>query len=719
MIPTSWYIVPLTHITRLPDGKKSVGFPSDGWERYKHEKFEGNSQCAAVITGEKSNLTILDCDTMETYEALKVFGDATYKVKTARGMHMYFSYEPNLVRRKLNLANFRLDVQTDEALIFLPDNADGYSPINSPADIGPMPPALASFVKSLSELKKETQTEEKSSTIRLTGTPLAYIIEGYLSSTLKDPATLWKRLTPKSFRTQNKPWISPKEIGDGEGSEYLSKVGAILASDPSVDEDMFTEALEAINDEWDEPMSSDRLHTTIINPIKRGQFWRFDEDWDKGKFSFRSKTNEYYLIWYDTSYYSWVLFNETRQRIEYFTGVSSFADHVSALSGENATKKDIQPHLRSYYTTFRPDKNEQFFEEDGYSYFNSYMPTQYMLTLRSEDTITDGRIPWTILRLFRSLYGRQTRYTLRFLARKFKTFDYSPVTFVLYDPDGGSGKNLHIEHVLKPIVGDRHFANPREEAYLENHNQWLAYCMIGHHDEYQNKKQVTGINKKYTGTNSHSIRGMGKDLVQVDNYYTPFFTSNKVPIEATNDKDRRLMAVRPPKPLTEWRWFKGDTILEDLSSELMDFCKFLHRLTPLSKSEYMNPPMTDMKQAIIENSQTLVDRVVGLVKDANWEGLIEMADSPTIQDTIFEYAARGFLTHDGLMDLLAARAGEHAPSAHKLATAMRTIGGYSPSMVGANKKVYKVRGLETYLAKTRPMEHQEPAGMTINLGVRL
>ena len=83
-----------------PRGKK----PIIKWQKYQERYatmeelkawFENTRNNIGIVTGRISGITVVDCDSSEAEELARKLGMApTYSVKTGKGRHFYFEYEP-------------------------------------------------------------------------------------------------------------------------------------------------------------------------------------------------------------------------------------------------------------------------------------------------------------------------------------------------------------------------------------------------------------------------------------------------------------------------------------------------------------------------------------------------------------------------------------------------------------------------------------------------
>jgi len=127
-IGLGWYTVPLKGtLDRLPDGKKTIPKFYQDWKQTHTDKFNKEpSEIAGVLTGEKSGIIAIDCDTQYTYDIFKSL-DPTYNWhfislgKKQGGGTIIYKYHPKIPTFQLQLKDgIKLDYFSDGGFIYLP-----------------------------------------------------------------------------------------------------------------------------------------------------------------------------------------------------------------------------------------------------------------------------------------------------------------------------------------------------------------------------------------------------------------------------------------------------------------------------------------------------------------------------------------------------------------------------------------------------------------------
>ena len=100
--------------------KKAIGLmPS--WSKLKESKLDKNHSCCACLTGEKSNILVLDFDDIDLYNEYvfkyKSLNNIPY-VKTKKGYHLYFKWNDKYVNLPSKIG--KLDIQGNGKQVYFP-----------------------------------------------------------------------------------------------------------------------------------------------------------------------------------------------------------------------------------------------------------------------------------------------------------------------------------------------------------------------------------------------------------------------------------------------------------------------------------------------------------------------------------------------------------------------------------------------------------------------
>lgn len=141
--------------------KDPRGYPK--WKYVTRDNFEAYvNPCHsgfAFVTGAKSGITVIDCDTVEAYEAIvrdhPCLRD-TLTVRTRQGAHLYCQYDPTLRTSNASFEHYaKVDIRNDAGIIFAPPtrydffgDAIAYTFVCANAPVLPIPIELVNQVKS-------------------------------------------------------------------------------------------------------------------------------------------------------------------------------------------------------------------------------------------------------------------------------------------------------------------------------------------------------------------------------------------------------------------------------------------------------------------------------------------------------------------------------------------------------------------------------------------
>jgi hypothetical protein len=113
----------VTEINNGVEKKQLKGIPPK-WSTFQKSYISPKDKARAIITGKKSNISVLDFDDIEEYNKVIVQYPELknhYTVKSPNGYHIYFTYNQAL---KTGVDCFKtynkIDIRNDDALIIAP-----------------------------------------------------------------------------------------------------------------------------------------------------------------------------------------------------------------------------------------------------------------------------------------------------------------------------------------------------------------------------------------------------------------------------------------------------------------------------------------------------------------------------------------------------------------------------------------------------------------------
>jgi hypothetical protein len=661
-IDLKWHTVPLSgQLQRLDDGIKTIPQFEKDWRNTYQEKFnERVTKIGGVITGECSNIMAIDCDNDDTWALFKAL-DPTYEfvfISKGKGKvagTLIYEFDKELAESfSINDGTMALDFYANRGFVYLPTRSnrtkeylDGPLP-----EVKPIPPAAKLILLQLNKRLAPPVAEVPDNQNIMTAACLAPIIEQFNKDGKFMPG-LFRIITPKSFRQEAnyvaKGYLHPDDVPQGRGSEYLSKVSAILGADLSVTKEDYAAAMNYINELFTAPMSDAKLDKTIIDPmltekasINGKPIWAYDADWKKFKLILHSKRQIALELCFDDNRNTYYVVDELNQSVKNFHRDSELMSFIEAAT-MNAPKK-IEVKRALPLAEVRAVPNLPFGFNPGTDptvrLLNTFIQTPELGIFTNPDAYAEKYSkPVTILKYFEALVPEEKmrNYLLQFVHTKLQTFGYSPV--VLYFMGAhGSGKDIFVG-LLETIMG--HVARPSTKEFLEMFNGWIVDQYFVQLDEYGNqlssnreREEALGKIKAYTGKQNIQVRQMRTDGFMYKHNATFIMTANKNPL-MVEEGDRRICFLQTPNVLAEQDWVieMGGVAAayNRIQDELKDFCYYLAKeVKPLSPSAYMKPPEADKKQELIADSMYAAQRIGFVVKNNMTEYLLELFEDHSL-----------------------------------------------------------------------------------------
>lgn len=662
-IKAGWYTVPLEgKLERIEGGKKTLPLFEKEWRKKYSDKFnEKRVPLAGAITGACSGIMAIDCDNDITYQMFKALDpDYTFhfisKGKPEGGGTIIYKYNSDVGSFSLNTSEIRLDFYSDEGFVYLPTEnnktKEPWEGVTALPEIREAPKAIIAMLKTFKSKVPADNVRKDNSPRHTISNRLAPMLENFIKKKKYDPI-LFKVLTPYSFRDLpsyiTKGHLHPNDVPHGRGSEYMSKISAILGSDISVNVEMYNNTMRLINGFWDDPMELGKLNATIINPMIEGRstidgkvIWQYDEHWEQMGFIATALNGDYLESFYDDVKGLYYLINYTVPYIKSFTDKRPVITTLKTLLGRGVTETQYDSTKQLIRTGLKPSM--EFGHVEGTDTFNLFRQTQELNVINNPKPYADQYAkPVHILQYIESLIpdDNMRNYVLSFLKTKLTTFKYSPVVLYLIGVPG-SGKDTLV-NILRAIIGQDYIARPDTKAFLEQYNGWLIDKYIVQLDEYGNKltrtsekQEALGKIKAYTGNEEVQIRAMRQDGFNYSHCTTFIMTANSNPLPIETD-DRRVAFIRTPNRLDRMEWVKmagGISHVQDMiKAEIMDFCYYLGtEVKTLKADDYVIAPDTEDKERLILDALPAAEQILFYIQHGRWEELIALADEYGIND---------------------------------------------------------------------------------------
>jgi hypothetical protein len=543
----------------------------------------------------------------------------------------------------------KLDFYSDEGFVFLPTEGNNtkvsWASVTALPELKEAPATVLALLRTMKS--KVADGVKKSVEVKHTiSNRLAPMLTAFLTTKKYDPV-LFRVITPYSFRDLptyvKQGHMHPDNVPQGRGSEYLSKISAILGADISVNREMYMSTMMLINNLWSNPMDKEPFMKTIINPMLEeratvdGQvIWQYDEHWEQMGFIATSLNGEYLESFYDDVKGLYYLVNYNVPYIKVYSEKRACITTLKTLLGRSITESQYDSTKQLIRTKLNPSL--EFGHIEGTDGFNLFRQTEELGVLNNPSVYTKRYSrPIVTLAYLESLIPDDfmRSYVLSFLRTKLTTFRYSPIVLYMIGKPG-SGKDTLVE-IMRRIIGAEYVAKPDTKVFLEQYNGWLLDKYFVQLDEYGNKlvrhseKQETlGRIKAYTGSEEVQIRAMRNDGFNYRHAMTFILTANSNPLPIESD-DRRIAFIKTPNRLDRQDWVKElggiRRVQELIEQETLDFCYYMAtEVHNLPGDQYVIAPDTEDKEKMVLDAMPAAEQITYYVQHGRYTELVELAE---------------------------------------------------------------------------------------------
>lgn len=661
-IKLGWHTVPLRGKLERSgeDGSKTLPeFPASWRVKYQEERNKHATSLGGTITGKVSNIVAVDCDNTATWELFRKLDPDCAMVFISKGKAceagtLIYEYDEDLADNfSIADGDMALDFYSNKGFIYLATEANK-TKVNMAEPlpvVTVMPLTIKLLLKQLS--KKPNVARQKQTSCNVSC--LAPIVEQFVGKKELIPG-LFRIITPRDFRDTDEyirqGWLHPDSVPQGRGSEYLSKISAILGADASISQELYANAMHLINSLFSRPMDLETLDKTILDPMLSGSssvngvvIWQYDTGWQAKRLIIPSKRSIPIELAFDDTRNEYYAVDVANSDVKVFSRDSEFISYLEAVSTASTKKLQLKQALPLISVTSVPNLPFGFTVSTDAEHtrkLNTFVQTQELLVFTEPELYMDKYTrPDTTLRYLESLVPEKEmlEYLLRFVKTKISTFSYSPVVLYFLGVHG-SGKDLFVG-ILESIIGK--VARPTTKEFLEKHNGWLLDTYLVQLDEYGNqltsmreREEALGKLKAYTGKAHVQIRQMRSDGFQYYHNATFMMTANKNPL-MIEDGDRRVAFFATPNVLADQEWvLKAGgvaNVYEKIQSELLDFCYYLStEVVMLTNTDYVKPPMSSNKQKLIADSMYAAQRITYCIKHSMVEYFVALAEEYGLKD---------------------------------------------------------------------------------------
>lgn len=677
-ITLGWHTVPLRgSLKRLDDGSKTIPDYPKGWRvKYTENKNSKATEIGGAITGQCSGIIAIDCDNTATYELFKAI-DPDYEfvfVSKGKGKEagtIIYEYTDELPDN-FSIQNdvLALDFYSNNGFVYLPTEANETKvPFGKMPKLSPMPEHVKALITQLLMSKSVPKEAREHSANNLKAQCLEPLVQQFTNKRKFMPG-LFRILTPKSFRDLptyvNDGYLHPKDIPSGRGSEYLSKLSAILGADISINEELYVQAMHDINELFSEPMDDNRFDKTILEPMLNGgaavdgePIWQYDENWADYRLVLQTKRQASLELCYDDMRQLYYTIDLANERFQKFTSDNDLMSHVKAISISAPTKPEVLTSLPLINVMSDASRDFGFHSDDDPTArtFNTFIRTPELNIINNPEPYKNYyKEPTALLKYLEQLVpNEQTHsYLLRFIKRKLTRFEYSPV-ILFFMGAHGSGKDLFVE-IIETIMGV--VTRPTVKEFLEIYNGYMLDTYFCQLDEFGNqltnardKDEALGKLKAYTGKSKITVRKMRTDGFDYKHNVTFISTANKNPF-MLEDGDRRVCFMATPNKFQTYDLgVPLDDAYDIIKSQIKDFCYYLAtEVTELPKSEYVTAPDAPEKHRMVADSMYAAARICYAFKHKMLDYLKEAAQDLGAH-TFAEQLNNSRVYVDGMEDL--------------------------------------------------------------------
>lgn len=626
-----WFTVPLEGtLTRDATGKKSTPvFPANWRKVYSQTKNTGGG-LLGLLTGKINNLIVVDCDNLPAVQMMEALDpNSKWKFVSAGkiGCSWVYAIDSDSDTSSFSVSDtVAIDFLGEGRMCYLPSKFNKTKIWAETTEYPEkMPLAVHTFLNSIRNKAIKPTVVSTETHLKLAG-----IISKFISSGGEYNKTLFKIITPKDFRGENEYIVTgslhPKNVPEGRGSEYLSKVSAILGADESISVDMYFKAMNNINSMKVRPKPEKEFMLEVLNYMVTGKakigdtpIWKYTPTWGEGAYMKTSLDGEIIESFFDQLRNSYFVWNQSSGIVKEFNDRAKTLSYIQAVTGETIKAHEYTSEKKLVDVVFDPTIP---FGKLSSKIFNLAKRTKHMEILHNPSSYENiYSEPSTTIKYINSLIPdvQVREYLLRFIRTKLTTFKHSPV-IPLFIGVAGSGKDTFTD-LLFSIVGEEYGARPDAKTFLETHNGFLQDKYFIQLDEYgdslasaKDKKEARGRLKAYSGSPNIQIRKMGMDAFNSTHSSTFILTANSNPLSLEKN-DRRMLHISTPNILINQAWVEElggiGKVINNIKSEVSDFCYYLAtEYSNLSLDEYSLPLLTEERKEMIEDSVPLIKKIV-------------------------------------------------------------------------------------------------------------
>ena len=217
----------------------------------------------------------------------------------------------------------------------------------------------------------------------------------------------------------------------------------------------------------------------------------------------------------------------------------------------------------------------------------------------------------------------------------------------------GAGKNVLLDHVLKPLFGDKQAIKVEDEQLKNPFNGWLQNAiLIAFNEVAHDNRTRNSINSKVKAIitdNDIMINEKNVKVFTIDNHANALFFSNDTIPVLIEENDRRFNVVRTGGNMRKRSWFSDpEQFFIDVNAELDVFAQYLinYNYDPiLAKTVISN----GVKDALVDVGMTRYAEFSSHLKRNDVDWFVENMDSAFPASNIKALGLNGSIAKDSAL----------------------------------------------------------------------
>ena len=282
---------------------------------------------------------------------------------------------------------------------------------------------------------------------------------------------------------------------------------------------------------------------------------------------------------------------------------------------------------------------------------NLFKPTDYMVGAKTGRAIVLGNDTPNINHLLSNLIpvSAERERFVNWLAGIMQTRE-KQLTAWVFMGEPGAGKNVLLDHVLKPLFGEKQAIKVEDEQLKNPFNGWLQNAiLIAFNEVAHDNRTRNSINSKVKAIitdNDIMINEKNVKVFTIDNHTNAlFFSNNEIPV-LIEENDRRFNVVRTGGNMRKQAWFADpELFFRFMKAELPSFAEYLinYNYDPvLAKTVISN----SVKNALVDIGMTRYAEFSSHLKANDVDWIVESMDSLFPTSNIKALGLNGWIEKD-------------------------------------------------------------------------